>query len=165
MKLPITLFAMTLFCVGCAPDATIENNSVENTTPLVTQPDGFQIDFPGEPEAWQSQFESSQGTMIVHHLSVSQGGVTYSVAWHDYPNPLSDAQRIEELGSDWTEDSEIGGFPAMAQTMNQGGMSTLGRMLLLDQRFYSVHVGGPKSAINPKETQRFFDSFKIDSTR
>ena len=164
MRFLFSSLTLTLALVGCSPEP---GNSFKSavTLPLVTQPDGFQIDFPGAPEAWQSQFESSQGTMIVHHLSGSQGSVTYSVAWHDYPNPLSDAQRIEELGSDWTEDSEIGGFPAMAQVTNQGDKSTLGRMLLLDQRFYSVHVGGPKSTLDAEKAQRFFDSFKIDSTR
>ncbi len=163
MRLPLSVFILAIACVGCSPEA---GNSTKSALalPLVTQPDGFQIDFPGTPEAWQSQFESSQGTMTVHHLSVSQGGVTYSVAWHDYPKPLSVAQQAEELGTDWQENSEIGGFPAMAQAMNQGGMSTLGRMLLLDQRFYSVHVGGPKSTLDAEKAQRFFDSFKIDST-
>ena len=52
----------------------------------------------------------------------------------------------------------------MEQSMNQGGVSTLGRMLLLDQRFYSVHVGAPKNALDTEKAKRFFDSFKIDST-
>ena len=117
MRFLFSSLTLTLALAGCTPEP---GNSFKSAValPLVTQPDGFQIDFPGTPEAWQSQFECSQGTMIVHHLTVSQGGV-----------------------------------------------SMVGITLLLDQRFYSVHVGGPKSTLDAEKAQRFFDSFKIDSTR
>ena len=94
---------------------------------------------------------------------MTHGNTMYSVAWHDLPSVLTDAERVAELGTDWREASELGGFPAMGRVVRQGPVTMVERMLLHERRFYSVQVGGTKDPNDMPETNSFFDSFKLDS--
>ncbi len=158
MRIQLVLVLLVAL-VGCG------GNSSSPSTPLAEQPDGFQIEFPNAPEPWQTQFESSGfGTITVHHLSVTHDDTMYGVAWHDFPNVLTDAERIAELGTDWRETSELGGLPAMGRVVREGPVTVVERMLLHERRFYSVQVGGPKDPSDMAETKSFFDSFQLESS-
>ncbi len=163
IRFMFVLFAVSAGCGSSSPPSSTPTPTAASTA-LMTQPDGFHIEFPGTPEAWQTQFESSFGTNItVHHLSMEHGDMMYSVAWHEYPRVLTDAERIDELGTEWRETSELGGLPAMGRVVREGPVTIVERMLLHERRFYSVQVGGPEDPSDKPETKNFFDSFKLDS--
>ena len=165
MRIQLVLVLLVAL-VGCGANSFTSSTPTKTvaSTPLVEQPDGFHIEFPETPEPWQTQYESPVfGKITVHHLSVTHDDTLYSVAWHDFPNVLTDAGRLAELGTDWRETSELGGLPAMGRAVRRGPVTLVERMLLHGRRFYSVQVGGPQDPSDMTETKNCFDSFQLES--
>ena len=138
----------------------------------------FQVDFPGLPELWETEFESPEhGHTEVHHASVQSNGIQFGVNYNDYPRDLTTSEVQAELKYTYslpgtgakilaTAEVEVAGVPAIEVITKTGPIYIVGRFFIYDaRRMYSLQVGGMHDPRDERKTfDRFFDSFQISKS-
>jgi hypothetical protein len=143
---------------------------------FVSKEGGFKVLMPGTPKTDKLDSESDFGKGVLHMNSVQAGMAMYAANYCDFPAEIKKAalKQVYDSSRDGAvanmegklateKDIKLGEHSGREIQIEVAGGSRLfrARVFLVGQRLYQVVVFGTKESASSKDTDKFFDSFKL----
>ena len=192
MQMRIVLGAVVLLgAIGCGGGSSHSPESKSAKVPSPSQDPSWQefspkdksftVSLPGAPEIWPPSTLDfadhglpEHGKTEVQHAGVEFNGLLFGVNWHEYPWELTDAEVQSEVNSAVnlpgilaSSEVQIGQTTGMQVVNKSGPIYMAARYFILQNRLYSLQVGGPKDPRNVDQANvdRFFNSFTLATSK
>lgn len=138
----------------------------------------FKVLMPGAPRLDEVETESDFGPGVLHMNSVQKGEADYGANYSDFPagiktvplKTILDSSRdgaIENLKGKLIGEKDIALGAVTGRDIKidvgDGKRVFRARVFLVDQRLYQVVVFGPREVTTSKESDRFLDSFTLQT--
>ena len=144
--------------------------------PYTSSQGGFKAEFPEQPQEERQSLKTRDGEVELHVVHARRGSREYAVAYRDYSGDWAEVpaeRRVQALsigmlgsgvrvqGSGLIHSNGLEGVEIRYQMPNSTDTITA-HVFVRGGRMYMVMVGTPAFDLWPEDSDRFFDSFKVE---